>query len=233
MNIILKEKSACPQLCAAEPAAPPGVKGSWWDRPLACPAGNMTLKANWVLGVLLLGLIPACGYRLSGAANLPQGIQKVSFSEVTNQTLEVGVEKELQWALEREFRIHGGIPVADNGEGVVNVTLQHLDLHPLSFDNKDQVLEYELVMQFGVSLTHRDTGKTLWHADNIRVTEDYAAIPQVVVTTSPKFLQGTLNPGDLSGLTDIQFSETQRRLATKRLFETAAREVYFRLGENF
>ena len=113
------------------------------------------------------------------------------------------------------------------------MTLQQLDLHPLSFDNKDQVLEYELVMQFGVRLTHRDTGQTLWHADNILVTEDYAAIPQVVVTTSPKFLQGTLNSGDLSGLTDIQFSETQRHLATKRLFETAAREVYFRLGENF
>jgi len=53
------------------------------------------------------------------------------------------------------------------------------------------------------------------------------------VTTSPKFLQGTLNPQDLPGLTDIQFSETQRRLATARLFQTAAREVYFRLGENF
>jgi outer membrane lipopolysaccharide assembly protein LptE/RlpB len=177
--------------------------------------------------------MPACGYHFSGAANLPQGIQKVSFSEVTNQTLEVGAEKELQWALEREFRTHGGITVADNGEGVVNVTLQRLDLHPLSFDSKDQVLEYELVLQLGVRLTHRDTGQTLWQVDNIQVTEDYAAIPQVVVTTSPSFLQETLNPGDLPGLTDVQFSETQRRLATTRLFETAAREVYFRLGENF
>jgi outer membrane lipopolysaccharide assembly protein LptE/RlpB len=190
-------------------------------------------RSRQVLGVLLLCLLPACGYHFSGAANLPQGIQQVSFSEVTNQTLEDGAEKELQWALEREFRTHGGITVANNGEGVINVTLQRLDQRPLSFDNRDQVLEYELVLQLGVSLTHRDTGQTLWHVDNIQVTEDYAAIPQVVVTTSPKFLQGTLNPGDLPGLTDIQFSETQRRQATARLFQTAAREVYFRLGENF
>ena len=147
--------------------------------------------------------------------------------------LEVGVEKELQWALETEFRNHSGIAVADNAEGIINVTLHRLDLRPLSFDNKDEVLEYQLMLQFDVSLTHRDTGQTLWQANNIQVVEDYNAIPQVVVTTSPQFLQGTLNPRDLPGLTDIQFSETQRRLATARLFQTAAREVYFRLGENF
>jgi len=165
--------------------------------------------------------------------NLPQGIQRVSFAEVENQTLEVGIEKELRWALEREFRNHSGIAIADNAEGIINVTLHRLDLRPLSFDKKDEVLEYQLMLQFDVSLTQRDTGQTLWQANNIQVVEDYSAIPQVVVTTSPKFLQGTLNPTDLPGLTDIQFSETQRNLATARLFETAAREVYFRLGENF
>jgi len=186
-----------------------------------------------LFGLLLLCLTPACGYHFSGASNLPQGIQKVSFAEVDNQTLEVGVEKELQWALEREFRNHSGLVVAENAEGIINVTLHRLDLRPLSFDRKDQVLEYELMLQFDIKLTHRDTGQTLWQTSNIQVVEDYSAIPQVVVTTSPKFLRGTLNPGDLPGLTDIQFSETQRRLATARLFETAAREVYFRLGENF
>jgi len=189
-------------------------------------------RALWLL-LLLLCLSSACGYHFSGLSTLPQGVQKVSFAEVENQTLEVGVEKELQWALEREFRNHTGIAVADNAEGIVNVTLHRLDLRPISFDNKDEVLEYELVLQFDASLTHRDTGQTLWQANNIQVIEDYAAIPQAVVTTSPKFLQGTLNPQDLPGLTDIQFSETQRRLATARLFKTAAREVYFRLGENF
>jgi hypothetical protein len=95
------------------------------------------------------------------------------------------------------------------------------------------VLEYEVALVFDATLTHRDTGQVLWQANNVRVTEDYSAIPQVVVTTSPEFWRGTLNPEDLSGLTDIQFSETQRHLAVERLFAAAAREVYFRLGENF
>jgi outer membrane lipopolysaccharide assembly protein LptE/RlpB len=174
-----------------------------------------------------------CGYHFAGAGNLPQGIQSVRVAEVENATLEVGIEKELQWALEREFRNRSGITIAENGEGIINVTLRRLDLRPLSFDRKDQVLEYELFLAFDISLTHRDTGQVLWQADNIQVVEDFSAIPQVVVTSSPKFWQGTLNPEDLGGLTDIQFSETQRQLATTRLFEVAAREVYFRLGENF
>jgi len=183
----------------------------------------------WWCACLALG----CGYHFAGATNLPQGIQRVSFAEFENETLEVGVEKEFQWALEREFRNHSGITVADNGEGIVNVTLRRFDLRPLSFDSRDQVLEYELVLVFDINLTHRDTGQVLWQANDVQVVEDYSAVPQVVVTTSPKFLQGTLNPEDLRGLTDIQFSETQRRLATGRLFEIAAREIYFRLGENF
>jgi outer membrane lipopolysaccharide assembly protein LptE/RlpB len=176
--------------------------------------------------------LSSCGYHLA-AGTLPQGVQHVSLAEFDNETLEVGAEKELQWAFDREFRTHGGINVVEDGEGILNVTMRQLDLRPISFDNRDQVLEYELAMVFDANLTHRDTGQVLWQVSSLRVTQDYSAIPQVVVTTSPEFLQGTLNPEDLPGLTDIQFSEAQRRLAIERLFATAAREVYFRLGDNF
>lgn len=174
-----------------------------------------------------------CGYQFSGTTSLPQGIQSVSFAEFGNYTLEAGVEKELQWAIEREFRTHGNIQVTEAGEGMVHVTLQRLNLRPYSFDRRAQVLEYELALALNIQLTHRASGQVVWQADNLQVTEYYSAIPQVMVTTSPEFLQGTLDPDDLPGLTDTQFSETQRRLAVERLFATAAREVYFRLGENF
>jgi outer membrane lipopolysaccharide assembly protein LptE/RlpB len=178
-------------------------------------------------------LSSSCGYHLAGAGNLPQGVQRVSFAAFENETLEVGAEKEFQWALEREFRNHGGVTVAEDGEGILSVSLRRLDLRPLSFDRKDQVLEYEIAVTFDVNLTHRESGQMLWQASGLRVSYDYNAVPQVVVTTSPEFLHGTLNSEDLRGLTDIQFSETQHRIALERLFASAAREVYFRLGDNF
>ena len=190
-------------------------------------------KAYSILTAVCVCLWSACGYQFAGTAPLPQGIRSVSFAEFSNHTLEAGVEKELQWAIEREFRTRRNIRVTDTGEGVVSVQLQRLDLRPFSFDRRDQVLEYELVLALDIQLTDRGSGKVLWQADGLRVTEYYSAIPQVLVTTSPEFLQGTLDPGDLPGLSDVQFSETQRRLATARLFAATAREVSFRLGDNF
>ncbi len=190
-------------------------------------------KACSILTAVCVCLWSACGYQFAGTAPLPQGIRSVSFAEFSNHTLETGVEKELQWAIEREFRTRRNIRVTDTGEGVVSVQLQRLDLRPFSFDRRDQVLEYELVLALDIQLTDRGSGKVLWQADGLRVTEYYSAIPQVLVTTSPEFLQGTLDPGDLPGLSDVQFSETQRRLATARLFAATAREVSFRLGDNF
>ena len=187
--------------------------------------------ARWVFCCVCLW--SGCGYHFAGVASLPQGIQSVSFAEFSNYTLEAGVEKELQWAIEREFRTYRNIRVTDTGEGVVSAQLQRLDLRPFSFDRRDQVLEYELVLALDIQLTDRASGKVVWQANNLRVTEYYSAIPQVLVTTSPEFQQGTLDPGDLPGLTDVQFSETQRSLAVGRLFAAAAREVYFRLGDNF
>ena len=174
-----------------------------------------------------------CGYHFSGGGPLPQGVQKISLAAIDNETLEVGTEKQLQWALEQEFRKRGSVIVDEGGEGILNVTMRQIDLRPLSFDRRDQVLEYELVLLLDVQLTHRETGKLLWQANNMRVTTDYDAIPQVVVTTSPQFLEGNLNAEDLRGLTDIQFSDTQRRAAVDHLLAAAAREVYLRLSENF
>jgi outer membrane lipopolysaccharide assembly protein LptE/RlpB len=204
---------------------------SWLD--FHC-SPSFSVFSLFTFSFLLFALLSSgCGYHLAGAGNLPQDVQRVSFAEFENETLEVGAEKEFQWALEREFRNHGGITVTEDGEGIVNAVLRRLDLRPLSFDRRDQVLEYEVVVVFDISLTHRDSGQVLWQANNVRVTSDYSAIPQVVVTTSPEFQRGTLNPEDLRGLTDVQFSETQRRRAVERLFAAAAREVYFRLGDDF
>jgi len=189
------------------------------------------LRVPLLLSILLLS--SGCGYHFAGSGPLPQGVQHVSVAEIDNQTLVTGSEKELQWALERELRNRGGLTVTDEGDGVLSVTMRQLDQRPLSFDSRDQVLEYEVVLLLDVILTHRETGQVLWQANNLRIASDYSAIQQVVVTSSPEFQQGTLNPEDLSGLTDIQFSETQRRIAMEQLFTAAAREVYFRLSENF
>lgn len=188
---------------------------------------------------LLAGLLAcaalgsACGYRLAGRTTLPEGIRSVGFAAFANHTPETGREKELQWAFEREFRTRGGIRVSDVGRGIVSATLRRLESRPASRDRRSQALEHELVLELDVRLTERGSGRVLWQANGIRVIEYYSAVPQVLVTTSPEFLQGRVDAGDIAGFTDVQFSETQRRLARERLFAAAAREVALRLGDDF
>ena len=184
-----------------------------------------------LLAVMLIG--QSCGYHFPGTAELPGGIKSVSFGDFANYTLRPGIEKELEWAIEDEFRTRGLVRVTDVGDGVVSVALNELDVSPRSFDRRDQVLEYQLTLLLAVQLRERSTDKILWQASNLRITQYYSAIPQVLVTTSPQFLKGTLDPSDLPDLTDVQFSETQRTQALARLFAAAAREIYFRLGDNF
>lgn len=191
------------------------------------------------LPILLAGVLAcaalgsACGYRFAGRTTLPEGIRSVGFAAFANHTPETGREKELQWAFEREFRTRGGIRVNEAGRGVVSATLRLLESRPASRDRRSQAFEHELVLELDVRLTERGSDKVLWQANGIRVTEHYSAVPQVLVTTSPEFLQGRLDAGDIAGFTDVQFSETQRRLARERLFAAAAREVVLRLGDDF
>lgn len=184
-----------------------------------------------VLACAALG--SACGYRFAGRTTLPEGIRNVGFSAFANHTPETGREKELQWAFEREFRTRGGICVSEAGRGIVSATLRRLESRPASRDRRSQALEHELVLELDVRLTERGSDRVLWQANGIRVTEYYSAVPQVLVTTSPEFLQGRVDAGDIAGFTDVQFSETQRRLARERLFAAAAREVALRLGDDF
>ena len=192
-----------------------------------------TAQTLRVLLIAIWGFFSGCGYQFAGAPQLPRGVKTLSFAEFENTSLERGVEKELQWAFEREFRTYGGIRVTPHGEGIVNVVLRDVYFRPNTFDRRDQVLEYEAALAFDMTITHRDTGALLWQANNIRVQEDSSAIPQVALTTSPEFLQGTLDPGDIAGITDIQFAETQRRLSLERLLREAAQEAYYQIGENF
>lgn len=178
-------------------------------------------------------LIWGCGYHFAGNRPLPGGLRTMSFGVFTSETLEVGIEKDLQWAMEREFRRQGGFQVTEAGEGVLDVTIRQFDIRPVAFSRRDQVFAYEVAVVLDLTLTDRATGEVLWQATGVRETEEYSATPQVVVTTSPDFQRRTLNPEDLSGLTQIQFSEAQEQIAVDRLFEVVAREVHLRLTEDF
>ena len=181
---------------------------------------------------LLLG----CGYHFAGTGNrLPPEIKTMSFGTLQNATREVGIDKQLREALEDEVSSHGRLEVVSSGNGdaiLTGIVRDYLS-RPVAFSSRDEALQYEASISVDLELHRRTDGKLLWKTVGQRETQDYSAVPGVVVTSSSQFQQSSLNAKDVPQFTDIQLSESQRRQANEALIETLARDIYNAMMEDF
>jgi hypothetical protein len=98
-------------------------------------------------------------------------------------------------------------------------------------------------MLVDLTLTRPESGEILWNVTGLRQVEVYNASSRSVVSTSSQFQRGTLDGSDLPPVepgkpgnpqfSQIQFAETERRLAMARLVGQTARDVYNQMIEGF
>lgn len=184
----------------------------------------------------VLVMSAGCGYQFAaGSRTFDAGIRTIGVRAFANQTREVGVEKRLAMAIEREFVIRGPLKVADFDESDLQLTgsVRAAEDRPVAFNRDDEVLIYQTVLALDLELRRREGGAVVWRVQGLRVTDDYESVASVVVTTSSDFRSATLNPEDLGGLTDIQLAETRRRDTLERMITALARDVYDQIMEDF
>lgn len=180
--------------------------------------------------------VAGCGYHFAGGGRtFDAGTRTIGVRVFANETREVGVEKRLAMAIEREFVIRGPLRVekADDSDLVLTGTVTTAEDRPVAFNRDDEVLIYQTVLALDLELRRRDTGKLVWKTHGMRVSDDYESVASVVVTTSSDFRKSTLNPEDLGGFTDIQLAETRRREMMERMIGNLARDVYDQIMEDF
>jgi hypothetical protein len=188
-----------------------------------------------LLGLALMCLT-GCGYQFAaGGRTFDATVKTLGVRTFANETREIGVEKRLTMAIEREFVIRGPLKVtsADEGDLVLTGTVKSAEDRPVAFNRDDEVLIYQTVLALDLELRRRDNGKLVWRVHGLRVADDYESVASVIVTTSSDFRKGTLNPEDLGGLTDIQLAETRRRQTLERMIGNLARDVYDQIMEDF
>jgi len=202
-------------------------------------SANRTGVAEIVARVALLVVVAAgsgCGYHI-GAATRTFGadVHTIGIETLDNDTREVGIEKRLSMAIEREFVMRGPFKIANATESdlVLSGTVTLAEDRPVAFNKEDEVLVYQTQLGIDLELRRRDNGKLLWQTHNMRVADDYESVASVVVTTSSDFRKSTLNPEDLGGFTDIQLAETRRREMLERMIGTLAHDVYDQIMEDF
>lgn len=189
-----------------------------------------------LLAVVAFVAVAGCGYQFAaGGRQFDAGIRTIGVRTFANQTREIGVEKRLAMAIEREFVIRGPLQVADFDESDLQLTgtVKAAEDRPVAFNRDDEVLIYQTVLALDLELRKREGGAVVWRVQGLRVTDDYESVASVIVTTSSDFRAGTLNPEDLGAFTDVQLAETRRRETLDRMVSTLARDVYDQIMEDF
>ena len=194
---------------------------------------------NWVVAVFLfLALVGAgCGYQLSGkGAEFPKDVKTVFVETFVNRSRDVGIESEIASALRSEFRQRGQLQVVDRleqADAILSGVVRSFDSRVVAVNREDEVLQFEIALVVDMSLRRRVPDELLWRTQGARLIESHSGSRGAVVTSSSSFKTGTLNPGDVRQLTDIQLTETMRQETKERLVEKFAREFHQRLMEMF
>lgn len=207
------------------------------DRPEAAVRGRG--GRHTAIGVLALVLAlgtSACGYHFVGEGrSFGNDVHTIGVQTFANETREIGIEKRLAFAIEREFTIRGPLKVADTpteGDLLLSGTVRFAEDRPVAFNKDDEVLIYQTTLALDLQLKRRN-GQVVWQARDLRGIGDYESVASVIVTTSSQFRSSTLNASDLGGFTDIQLAESRRKDAIGRIVGGLARDVYDQIMEDF
>jgi hypothetical protein len=207
-------------------------------RPRMNPLTRFCKPARWLASgaALVAVLSSACGYNFAGVGSrVPDDVKTISLGPIQNATREIGIEKALLESLEDEVASRPRLKVVPAGQGDVLLSgvIRYYVSRPTSFSSQDEALEYQATMSVDLELRRRDNGKLLWRGANVRESQNYSAVPGVVVTSSSQFQRTTLNAQNVNQFTDIQLSEGQRREANERLVEALSRDIYNQMMEDF
>lgn len=194
-------------------------------------------RSRFVSGAALgISLVGGCGYHFAGTGNrLPQDVKSIALGPIRNATREIAIDKQLRESLEDEISNRGRLQVVPVGEGdaVLSGTIRDYRTRPVAFSARDEVLQYQASLFVDLELRRRDSGKLLWKSVGQLASQDYSAVPGVVVTSSSQFQKSTLSAQNVGQFTDIQLSESQRRQANESLVENLARDIYNQMMEDF
>jgi hypothetical protein len=194
----------------------------------------------WVkrlLAAIVLSALQACGYQFVDESSLlPKDARTIYVEPFVNRGRQVGLEKELATALRAEFYRRGQLKVVDHGEQadvILSGVIRSLQNTVASVNRRDEVLQYEAVLNVDVTLRRRQPSEILWRGQGLRLSEIYNGSRAAVVTTSSEFSTGTLNASDVRRMTDIQLTEFESRAVEGQLMERFAKELHQQIMEMF
>ena len=139
------------------------------------------------LGLLMLLAFNGCGYRFSGAGEMPGNIQRIAIDIFENRSGETGIESIITNDVINEFNRNPGISVTgrDEAEAVLSGVIRTARIRSISHRSAFTTTEREITIVVDVTLS-TPGGKILWSAKGIDASSDYTVSDEKIRTEQNK-----------------------------------------------
>ena len=174
--------------------------------------------------------IVGCGYTLQGSSSvLPPDVKKIYIPYVENNSTETGLSSVVTEAIRDQFERYASVTLVDSledADAVLKAKILKVEQDTSTVTSKTDTALTESVKLVLSAELERVTGPLLWKDENITVSRQYASTQNVVSTSSPEFVSGTLSSSDLSGLDSREVSRFETKQALAFLAGNAAQTIY-------
>lgn len=186
---------------------------------------------------LLALAISGCGYHFaSEGSGLPSTAKTIYVEKFVNRTRLTGVNDELGRYIKDEIANHKRLELVDSPQQadlVLSGVIRYIEVLPVASNSVGEPIVYGQTLSATAILTDNHTHKVIWRNSGLTGEQQYATVPQSVVTTSPIFLQQNLRSQDIAQLPDLQVSQTQQTFSASEMLDQLAQNLYVSMSEGF
>ena len=145
----------------------------------------MSRRRLALAGLALALLVGACGYSFVRYGGGLGDVRRVAIRGLVNDTFEPGVDALVSDALTREFLHRGALRLVEDpaaADLVIDGAVRRVEIRRRSFSSILFVLEYEVRMELGLTLAHRDGTPVVIDPNALAESERYLASADIEVT---------------------------------------------------
>ncbi len=189
------------------------------------------------LAALLLALVAGgCGYTFSAADSLPPSAETIYVARFQNASNITGLQDVFMRYMKDEIARHARLQLVDDPASAdleLSGVISGGQPFPAAMNAVGEPTIYDFNLAVNATLIDKKNKKILWRGQNITSQQQYAVVPQAVVSTSPQFLKYNFRANDISRLTDAQTQMTQGGVSNQEAMSQVAQNVYAGMASGF